>query len=274
MTMKRKAFVLLSGGIDSTTCLALACEDSSQTVEAISVNYGQRHSKEIECAQRVCERYGVEHHTIDLRGVMGGKGTMLTDRSVDIPSISYEDIKGVSPTYVPFRNGTMLAALSSHAQKYTAEQIHQAVEDQLHGLNNDGTTKAFWTEYFTQQAKDLATVYIGVHAEDGRNWAYPDCTPEFVGAMANAIYVGTYFTVRLSAPFVNASKADIIKRGDELGVPYNLTWSCYAGDEYHCGECPTCRARKEAFIVAGVTDPTDYASDHVKYDHDSDEIPF
>lgn len=269
--MKRKAFVLLSGGIDSTTCLALACEDPDQTVEAISVNYGQRHSKEIEQARFICDHYNVEHHTIDLTGVMGGKGTMLTDRSVDIPAISYEDIKGVSPTYVPFRNGTMLAALASHAQKYTAEQIQKAVDNHLDSSDDadKNITKDFWNGYFTQQAKDLATVYIGVHAEDSRNWAYPDCTPEFVGAMANAIYVGTYFTVRLSAPFVNASKADIIKKGDELGVPYNLTWSCYAGDEYHCGVCPTCRARKEAFIAAGVSDLTDYASDT-----NSEEITF
>jgi 7-cyano-7-deazaguanine synthase len=153
---------------------------------------------------------------------------MLTDSSIAIPSISYADLPhGVSPTYVPFRNGQMLSKLAGHIQG----NIH-----------------------FT----DDAMIYFGAHAEDAANWAYPDCTPEFVGAMANAIYIGTYQRVRLSTPWLHATKHEIITYGDKHGTPYHLTWSCYVGGERHCGVCPTCRARKDAFVKAGVADPTQY----------------
>lgn len=256
--MKKKAFVLLSGGVDSTTCLAVAYEAFNGNVEAISIDYGQRHVKEIECARSICDHYGINHGTIDLRGVMSGASVMLTDRSVDVPDISYDEIKGVSPTYVPFRNGTMLAALAAHAQKYVNEQIAEYADkhrsDHVGGATQEDVEKA------TAMAKDLVGIYFGAHAEDANNWAYPDCTPEFVGAMANAIYVGTYFTVRLHTPFVNSTKSEIISKGSDLAVPYDLTWSCYKGEELHCGTCPTCRSRKQAFEAAGVMDPTSYAN--------------
>jgi len=271
--MQKKAFVLLSGGLDSTTCLYKAIHDFAPKdmnhgygdleliqayiadggtvdwVEAVSIDYGQRHIKEAEQAHIICDQLGIKHSIINLKGIMDGPQVMLTDRNVEVPNISYDEIKGVSPTYVPFRNGTMLAALTAHAQKYVMGQIS---EDQVF---NDLEDK----EYSTAKAKDLVGIYFGAHAEDAHNWAYPDCTPEFVGAMANAIYIGTYFTVRLFTPFLSSSKADIVTTGKKLGVPYELTWSCYKGDEVHCGECPTCRARKESFRAAGVDDPTIYA---------------
>lgn len=251
--MQRKAFVLLSGGIDSTTALSMAIEEFDGNVEAVGVDYGQRHIKETECARSICEHYGIPYTLLDLRGIMAGEGVMLTDRGVDVPNISYSEIKGVSPTYVPFRNGTMLAAITAHAQKYVMEQIETAVGHTYAGRDNA-------KEKATQQAKDLVAIYAGQHAEDALNWAYPDCTFEFLGAMANAIYIGTYQTIRLVTPFTFSTKDEIISKGSKLDTPYEMTWSCYKGEELHCGTCPTCRSRKEAFMTAGVEDPTEYAA--------------
>lgn len=282
--MEKKAFVLLSGGLDSTTCLHIAIHqylpkdpglslgyDDPELiadalreaspgdvdipwVEAISIDYGQRHLKEALYAERTCKRLGIQHTTLDLKGLCSGRGVMLTDRSVEVPSVSYSDIKGVSPTYVPFRNGLMLSAITAHAQKYVNAQI----EEESAEVHAETRNEQFAKESATYKAKDLCGVYAGMHAEDAQNWAYPDCTPEFVGGMANAIYVGTYNTVRLQAPLLSLTKAQIIEWGIKLGVRYEDTWSCYKGEEYHCGVCPTCRARKEAFEEAGIEDPTYY----------------
>lgn len=236
----QRSYVLLSGGIDSGTCLAIAKEYHDKhggEVHAVSMDYGQRHLKETECAKALCAHYGIPHKILDIRGALG-KDSMLTDASQEVPNISYDEITGISPTYVPFRNGFMLSRLAAHAQEYVMR-----VQKEEPGL----------------EVRDLVTLYIGTHAEDAKNWAYPDCTPEFIGAMSNAIYVGTYYAVRLLAPLLYSSKDAIISRGTALGVPYELTWSCYKGEEVHCGTCPTCRARKIAFEQAGVTDPTQYA---------------
>jgi 7-cyano-7-deazaguanine synthase len=231
-----KAYVLLSGGIDSTTCLHLACKDHPVT-EAISINYGQRHKKEIEYAKKSCQMLDVPHRVLDLSSVI--PSTMLTDPKIEIPNASYSDIKkGVSPTYVPFRNGLILSAVTSTV---VGERVHAAKTGKV---SED-------EEWF---------IYFGAHAEDAQNWAYADCTFEFLGAMANAIHVGTYRTVRLVAPLQWLDKKAIIELGTRLGVDWKSTWSCYAGGEQHCGVCPTCRARKAGFAAAGVSDPTDYAN--------------
>lgn len=256
--MQRKAFVLFSGGLDSTTCLYKAIFDlkpidmgeqhifdlinQSETVlglksgeiywvEAISVDYGQRHIKETEYAAATCKRLGIKHTILNLQGLLGK--VMLTDKNVAIPNITYDQIKGVSPTYVPFRNGTMLSLITAQAQNWINE--------------NPGEREAF--------------VYFGAHAEDAMNWAYPDCTPEFIGAMANAIYIGSYNKIRLVAPLMNMLKADIVALGENCGVPFEKTWSCYRGLEMHCGECPTCYSRHDAFVATGIEDPTTYAND-------------
>lgn len=246
----KRAFVLLSGGIDSTTCLHKAIADFSPPneetslltylehgtvdwVEAISVDYGQRHAKEAEYAAQTCAKFGIKHSVLGIKGILDGKGVMLTDAAVAIPSISYDQIKGVSPTYVPFRNGTLLALITAHAQKWVNENIDH---------------------------NPSAGIYFGAHAEDAANWAYPDCTPEFIGAMANAIYVGSYSRIRLYTPIQWLKKAEIIRMGEELSVDWRNTWSCYAGGELHCGTCPTCRARRAGFAAARVADPTVYAS--------------
>lgn len=228
----RKAFVLLSGGIDSSTCLYQAIKDFGD-VEAVSVDYGQRHDNELLAARRIAQLRMVPHHILDLRKLI--PSTMLTDHSQPLPNKPYSELEGVSPTYVPFRNGLMLSALTSFVQGIFAKEQPN---------NND----AEWG------------IYFGAHAEDAHNWAYPDCTPEFIGAMANAIYIGTYRAIRLHTPLQWMRKWQIIKHGEELGVPFEKTWSCYAGGKVHCGTCPTCRARKEAFSDAGIGDPTEYSA--------------
>jgi 7-cyano-7-deazaguanine synthase len=127
---------------------------------------------------------------------------------------------------VPYRNGTFLSHAASLALEIEADMI-----------------------------------YAGMHAEDAHNWAYPDCTPEFIGAMQNAIYIGTYYKVRLVAPFTYKSKADIVELGIKLGAPLHLTWSCYEGGAVACGICPTCIGRLEAFRSLGQTDPIEYEFD-------------
>ena len=229
MTIERRAFVLLSGGIDSSTALAVAIAQE-QSVYAFSINYGQRHFREIRSADQVCQYLGVPHF---IRQMSGMPASMLTDAKQEIPNCSYADLPvGISPTYVPFRNGQMLSLLAGVAQA--------------------------WVMHAPDQRE--ATVWFGAHAEDAHNWAYPDCTPEFIGAMANAIYIGTYHKVRLIAPFQHMSKSEIVKIGKRLGVPYHLTFSCYRGGPLHCGTCPTCLARKAAFADADVSDPTEYVT--------------
>ena len=223
---KTKAFVLASGGIDSSTCLALAADfHGKENVTGISIHYGQRHEREIEAAKTVCFHLGIRPYTSKLAEQAP---SMLTDPDQPITNASYDELPaGQSPTYVHFRNGQLISHITMIASGSLKE-------------DEDGY------------------IYFGAHAEDAARWAYPDCTPEFIGAMANAVYVGTYFKVRLAAPFSNTTKSEIIRMGSILQVPYELTWSCYKGGEKHCGVCPTCRARAEAFSEAGVVDPTQY----------------
>lgn len=270
--MQRRAFVLLSGGLDSTTCLYKAihdyCPPSVQPwnarhtmalpvrwVEAVSIDYGQRHIKETEYAKLTCDLLGIPHTILDVGNLLRGDKVMLSRDSTDtvqVPDISYADIRGVSPTYVPFRNGLMLAALTAHAQKWVNDQI------------DEFATVCGSKEQATAEAKDIAGLYFGAHSEDAQNWAYPDCTPEFIGAMANAIYIGSYQTIRLHTPLQWLMKHEIVSLGSRLEVPFGRTWSCYKGEPKHCGVCPTCRSRKEAFVLAGISDPTEYASDAKK----------
>jgi len=225
-----KAFVLLSGGVDSSTCLGIAvAAHGKENVTAISIDYGQRHKKEIECAENVAKYFGVLHETHTIQGI---PKSMLTDPNQAIPDCSYSDIKGVSPTYVPFRNGQLLSKIAGIA----ASRVSQPNE----------------------VGGETGIIYIGTHAEDAENDAYPDCRADFVGAMGAAIYIGTYHKVRVRAPLIELTKAQVVEWGYGLGVPYELTWSCYAGGDVHCGTCPTCRARKAAFEEAAVTDPTEY----------------
>lgn len=232
-----KAAVLLSGGIDSTVVLYMAVkEHGAENVIGLSIAYGQRHKKEIEYASKSCEALGVARKIIDIGSII--PTTMLTDESREVPNISYNDIVGTSPTYVPYRNGLMLSVAAS--------VFHGGL---LNGEFGDPGSVEIQGEH---------ALYYGAHAEDAQGWAYPDCTPEFNGAMANAIYIGTYTQVRLCTPLQWMTKDGIIRFGQALGVNWENTWSCYKGGDVHCGECPTCRARRAGFNLAGVADPTQY----------------
>lgn len=260
MKIFRKGYTLLSGGLDSTTCLHVAM-DQCEAVEAVSINYGQRHKKEMEYAQSTCAKFGITHTILDVGSLLRGDTVMLTDDSrgkVDVPNISYSQIKGVSPTYVPFRNGLMLSALTAHAQKWVNGQIEQLATHILAHGDEDSVSQA--KQQATSEMRDSVGLYFGAHADDAAGGAYPDCTELFIGAMANAIYVGSYDTIRLYTPLQWMNKQEIVEKGHRLGVDFANTWSCYKGEEHHCGVCPTCRSRREAFVAANILDPTIYAN--------------
>lgn len=223
-----KALVLSSGGVDSTTALAMAvAKYGSGNVIALSVSYGQKHDKEIQAAQAVANYYGVEQIFLDLSRIFRYSNSSLLKQSAEeIPEQSYADqIKetgGEKPvsTYVPFRNGLFLSSAASIAL-----------------------------------SRDCGVIYYGAHADDAAGCAYPDCSPVFNNAMNEAIYEGSGHQLRIEAPFVNMNKADVVRIGLELGVPYALTWSCYEGGEKPCGKCGTCLDRAAAFAANGVEDP-------------------
>ncbi len=230
-----KALVVLSGGLDSTVALAEAMEASDSNPEeigAVTFTYGQKHTKEVEAAKQIANTYGIAlHRVIDLPPIFGGtESVLVAENKLEMPRASYEDMEdsdvGVSPTYVPYRNGNFLSM---------------------------ATTVAL--------VEGAGEVWAGMHAEDAHNWAYPDCTPEFLGAMAGAIYVGSYHKVRLITPHMWRTKAEVVAKGIELGVPFGLTWSCYDGEEIACGTCPTCAGRIQAFIHNDCVDYIKYQID-------------
>ncbi len=223
-----KALVLSSGGVDSTTALALAIEKyGKENVVALSVSYGQKHDKELRAAKAVAEYYGVEQLFLDLSLIFQYSNCSLLQQSdQEIPEESYaqqiEKTGGTTPvsTYVPFRNGLFLSAAASVAL-----------------------------------SKECSVIYYGAHADDAAGAAYPDCSQAFHDAMNQAIYEGSGKQLRIEAPFVGKTKADIVALGLKYHVPYQLTWSCYEGKEEPCGKCGTCIDRAKAFAANGVSDP-------------------
>jgi len=220
-----KAVTLLSGGLDSTTCLALAVRDhgAGETM-AVSFAYGQKHSAELEHAVQIARHYRVSHRVLEIPRLFTAPTSTLIEGGAANPTVAYEDLpEGVSPAYVPFRNGVFMSMATAVALEVRAE----------------------W-------------VYFGAHSEDAHRWAYPDCTPEFIGSMASAMFVGSYMKVRLVTPLQWASKAEVVRLGVALGAPYDKTMSCYNGVEPACGTCPTCRSRRDAFHQNGLNDPIEY----------------
>ena len=223
-----KILVLSSGGVDSTTCLAMAVKEvGRENVLALSIYYGQKHDKEIQAAKAVADYYGVARLELDLSIIFSGSNCSLLKQSTEeIPQESYgaqlEKTGGISPvsTYVPFRNGLFLSAAASVALSHDCQKI----------------------------------VY-GAHADDAAGSAYPDCSLQFVTAMQKSIWEGTGGQLTLEAPFVSVTKAEVVKTGLTLGVPYELTWSCYEGKDKPCLRCGTCIDRIAAFEKNGVTDP-------------------
>ena len=233
MYSPRKALVLLSGGIDSTTCAVLACKEfGAKNVLALSLVYGQKHVKEIEAAKAVVQYLGIKDHMIQqLPDVFQGGGCTLVDQDQPNPETTYEELRasqGVSPTYVPFRNANMLSVATSISLVQGAEVI-----------------------------------FYGANSEDGRNWAYPDCTPEFNGAMANAIFIGSYMKVRLLTPLQWQTKSEVVALGHKISTPFELTWSCYNGYDKACGVCPACVGRIHAFEENGLRDVIEYQANQV-----------
>lgn len=210
--------IVLSGGLDSTTLLY---ERRQCIALAVSFDYGSNHNKrEIACARRHCERLGVEHLVIPLDFIGCHFRSSLLEGADAVPAGSYDD-GNMHSTVVPFRNGIMLAIACGIAE-----------------------------------SRGLRRLLIANHGGD--HAVYPDCRPDFVSAMDAATRCGTYINVRVEAPYTNISKADIVSRGAACGVPYADTYSCYCGGEHHCGRCATCIERREAFVKAGVHDPTVY----------------
>ena len=224
-TVKKKAVILLSGGLDSATCLAIA---KSQGYEcyAMSFNYGQRHKAELLAAERVANALGVEAFKVIGIDMGGIGGSALTDDSIAVPVDGVSD--GIPVTYVPARNTVFLSLALGWAEVLDADDI-----------------------------------FIGVNAVDYSG--YPDCRPEFVAAFEVLANVATKkgveeHSLSIKTPLIDLSKADIIKKGMALGVDYALTVSCYQASDNGsaCGKCESCRLRKEGFVAAGVVDPTQY----------------
>lgn len=224
---QERALVLCSGGLDSTTLLALMVDRyGAGNVLALRIAYGQKHIRELVAAEAVTARYGVELRTLDLAPVFAESDCpLLAHGRGDIPHETYGEQTAESSgspvsTYVPFRNGLFLSAASTVALSL-------------------GCT----------------LLCYGAHSDDAAGSAYPDCSQEFVDAMARAIDLGSGGELRLEAPFVGLSKADIVALGSRLDVPYELTWSCYEGGEVPCGVCATCLDRARAFERVGMLDP-------------------
>ena len=231
--MSRKAVVLSSGGIDSTTALAIAIREfGTANVSTVSVDYGQKHRKELECAEKIAKYYQVDHYVLDLSEVFKNCQNPLMSNSLkEIPLESYADQQkhsesGIVETYIPYRNGTMLSAVTSYAMSIYPD--------------------------------DTIELFLGNHADDAAGNAYPDCSVEFSDAVAAAINYGTGGRVVVSTPFVTLTKSQIVAKGLELNVPYELTWSCYNGGDKACGKCGTCRDRIQAFIDNNAIDPIGY----------------
>ena len=222
-----KALVLFSGGVDSTTCLGIAVDKyGAEEVLALSIYYGQKHSKEIEAAEKIAAHYGVKLRTLDLALIFADSDcSLLKGSSAEIPKESYADQiaeTNGSPvsTYVPFRNGLFLSSAASIALSNGCEVI-----------------------------------YYGAHSDDAAGNAYPDCSADFNDAINRAIFIGSGDQLRVEAPFIGLTKAQVVAKGLALNVPYELTWSCYEGGDAPCGVCGTCRDRAAAFSANGVDDP-------------------
>ena len=216
--IEKDSVIIYSGGLDSTTLLY---EERNRVALAVTFDYGSNHAtREISCARHHCALLGVEHLVIEL-GFMGRYfNSSLLNGADAIPSGNYDE-ENMKSTVVPFRNGIMLSIAC--------------------GLAED---------------RGLKRVLIANHGGD--HAIYPDCRPQFVIAMDGAMQAGTYEGVRLDAPYTHLTKADIVRRGAQMGIDYGQTYSCYRGGEKHCGTCGTCTERKEAFREAGITDPTQY----------------
>ena len=221
-----KAVVVLSGGMDSTTLLwDVVASNKHKKIYALSINYGQRHSKELSCAAVTCSKLNIHHKIVDMASIGNSllSGSSLTS-DVDVPEGHYEE-ESMRSTVVPNRNMILISLAVGYAVSL-----------------------------------DAGTVYYGAHAGD--HAIYPDCRKEFVTAMQEAIKLCDWKKVRLEAPYIDIDKGDIVIIGKQIGMfdacGYTDTWTCYKGLDKACGKCGACSERILAFHKAEVVDPVEY----------------
>lgn len=228
-----KAVVLLSGGLDSAVCLAKAIKTyGAYEVQPLSLYYGQKHDKEMRCAEDLCAYYDLKLMATDLSDCFKLSSCALLKGNEDLEHKSYAEQladqggSGTVAAYVPFRNGLFLAYATAIAYSIGAEEV-----------------------------------WYGAHSDDAAGSAYPDCTEAFRDAMGAAMFTGTGNKVQLIAPILEYTKAEVVNLGISYEVPFNLTWSCYEGGDKQCGTCATCLDRIHAFKASFLIDPQPYAND-------------
>lgn len=217
--MPQKVVVIYSGGMDSFTVLHNAIR-AGHEVYALSFNYGQRHVKELICAQNVCQELGIHHKIVDISAInqlIGGSS--LTD-DIEVPEGHYA-ADNMKSTVVPNRNMILLSLAVGYAVSLDAQ-----------------------------------AVYYGAHSGD--HFIYPDCRPEFVQKMNDVCQIANYEPVDIISPYLQQTKIEILKDGLNMGLDYSKTWTCYNGREKACGKCGSCQERLEAFMLNQVTDPLPY----------------
>ena len=214
--------VIYSGGMDSFTVLHKALR-SGLMVYALSFDYGQRHSKELIYATRVCQFLKVNHKVVDISGINGLLGGSALTSNVEVPKGGYHADDGSLPTVVPNRNMIMLSLAVAYAVSIGANEVH-----------------------------------YGPHQGDVA--IYPDCRPEFVDAMNAVTQIANWSPVTIVAPYLYASKQDILTEGVEMGLDYSQTWTCYKGEDLACGHCGACLGRLESFHGLNLKDPLSYQS--------------
>ncbi|MGC6424666.1 MAG: 7-cyano-7-deazaguanine synthase QueC [Lentimonas sp.] len=218
-----KTVLIYSGGLDSTVLL-YHLRAVGHDLHTLSIDYGQRHRCELNHAAAICKDIGIPHQVADLSSIQSLlAGSSLTSHEIEVAEGHYTE-ESMKSTVVPNRNMILLSIATGHALSISAQQVAYA-------------------------------------AHSGDHAIYPDCRNEFADAMAKAIELCDWNDVSLIRPFVDWTKAHIVQRGAELELPFQKTWSCYKGQELHCGRCGTCIERREAFDLAGVEDPTVYAND-------------
>lgn len=216
---KKKAVVIYSGGMDSFTVLHRALADGFE-VYPLSFHYGQRHSKELDCAAAVCEQLGLAHKLVDIRSINTLlAGSALTD-NIEVPAADYAE-GNMKATVVPNRNMILLSLAIGYAVSIDADEV-----------------------------------YYGAHSGD--HDIYPDCRPEFVEAMNQVSQLANYKAIPVRSPYLYNSKAEILADGLSMGLDYSQTWTCYNGREFACGNCSACRERLGAFAAHQLTDPLRY----------------
>ncbi len=224
---KARVLVILSGGMDSTVCAALAVRDfGAKNVAALHIDYGQRTEKrERRAFQEICDRLDIRTRlAIQTAFFRAIGGSALTDDKINVPQAGPDIGAEIPVTYVPFRNSHFLSAAVSWAEVLGAEKI-----------------------------------YIGAVQQDSSG--YPDCRPEFYAAFNEAVRIGTKEgTIRIETPLIALRKAEIVRLGLELGAPFDLTWSCYSREDRACGVCDSCVLRIRAFAAANAGDPVPYLS--------------